>query len=81
VFASRQLIDKALLEWFQSIRSNKVICNGPVLIEKAYQFAVSFGLPATCDHNYIYRWRIRYNIIWKAKLYGEAGDVNQDTFQ
>jgi hypothetical protein len=48
------------------------------MIEKANQFATQFGLPATCDASFIYRWRDRNNILWQSKEQGEVASVNQE---
>lgn len=61
-----------LLEWFQNLRLKTGMCTGPIMIEKANQFSVSFGLPPTCDKNYIYRWRERNSVVWHGKTHGEA---------
>ena len=68
-----------MLEWFQNLRNNNVKVNGPTLVEKANQFAILLNLPATCDINYINRWRKRNNIVCQFKEHGESASVNKDT--
>ena len=67
--SSRPQVEAALLEWFQNLRLKTGMCTGPIMIEKANQFAISFGLPPTCDKNYIYRWRERNSVVWHGKVY------------
>ena len=50
--------------------------NGPILVEKANSFAIIFGLPPTCNLNYISRWRKRNNILWHGKIHDESASVD-----
>ncbi len=54
--STRRQVDAALLQWFTNLRYNSVRVTGSIMIEKANQFATQFGLPATYDPSYIYRW-------------------------
>ena len=36
-------INEALLKWFKSMRGNNIPINGPILLEKAYEFAKAFN--------------------------------------
>ena len=36
-------LNKALLKWFTSMPGNKISTNGPILLEKAYEFATGFN--------------------------------------
>ena len=35
-------LNEALLRWFTSMRGNKIPINGPILLEKAHEFAKAF---------------------------------------
>jgi len=51
---------------------------GIFFVEKANQFCVLFGLPATCNECYVSRWRKRNNIVWQGNLHGESASVNPE---
>ena len=77
--SSRPQVDQALSEWFQNLRSRNVKITGPIMLEKANQFCILFGLPPTCNEFYINRWRKRNNILWQGKEHGESASVNPET--
>ena len=36
-------LNEALLKWFTSMRGNNIPINGPILLEKAHEFAKAFN--------------------------------------
>ena len=36
-------LNEALLKWFKSVRGNIIPINGPILLEKAHEFAKAFN--------------------------------------
>ena len=36
-------LNEALLKWFTSMPGNKISLNGPILLEKAHEFAMAFN--------------------------------------
>lgn len=68
-------IETALLQWFKYQRNQGVPINGPILQEKANDYAKLFGKPDfKCTESWIKRFRLRHNIV-PGKISGEAASV------
>ncbi len=69
-------VDKALLQWFNSISSSSITgINGPILQSKAQQFCISLGYDTTISLSWINRWKARHGITFK-RVYGESLSAN-----
>ncbi|CAH2101567.1 unnamed protein product [Euphydryas editha] len=66
-------IEDALLKWYKYQRANNVPINGPILQQKANDFAQSFGEDFVCSSSWIQRFRARHGIVG-GKMSGE-GDI------
>jgi len=74
------MLDKAVLEWFQARRSQNIPLNGPILQEKATQFAAKLNIKLKKDEvseGFISKFKKRHNIQFRV-ISGEAGAVNTD---
>lgn len=71
-------IEEALLKWFKYQRTNNVPINGPILQQKANDFAQRFGEDFVCSSSWIQRFRARHGIVG-GKMSGEAASVDKDT--
>lgn len=72
-------INQALLVWFKHHRSNKIPISGPILQEKANDFARQLNKENfNCSGSWIQRFRARHNIV-SGKISGEAADVPTGT--
>ena len=67
-------VEEALLTWFKIQRSNNVPINGPLLVEKAQQFASSLGHESKPDSSWIQRFRLRHNIVF-GKISSESSSA------
>ncbi|XP_057339399.1 tigger transposable element-derived protein 4-like [Microplitis mediator] len=68
-------IDQALLKWFKHQRSNNIPISGPILQEKANDFARQLGKENfKCSSSWVQRFRLRHSIV-SGKISGEAADV------
>ena len=74
-------IDKALLEWFQNLRGNKIKINGPIMMAKADEFAAYFNINFKCNPGWLQRFKNRHNISWQGKEHGEAASVDKKIVQ
>ena len=53
-------LNEALLEWFTSIRGNNTPINGPILLEKAHEFAKAFSYNDFTESNgWLRGWKER----------------------
>lgn len=68
-------IDRSLHEWFKCQRSKNVPLTGPILRQKANEFAALMGKEYfQCSEGWINRFRARHNIVF-GKIVGEAASV------
>nr|XP_026484223.1 tigger transposable element-derived protein 4-like [Vanessa tameamea] len=72
----RTKIEEALLKWFKYQRTNNVPINGPILQQKANDFAQRFVEDFVCSSSWIQRFRARYGIVG-GKMSGEAASVDK----
>ena len=69
-------IDQALLIWFKERRAQNVVINGPILKQKANEFANSLGHSGwACSNGWLCRWKLRHNLLNKTVV-GQANTVN-----
>lgn len=69
-------VEEALLRWFSQARSRQLPVSGPMLIEKANQFAAGFGIENfSATNGWLERWKKRENIKFK-QLHGEKQDAD-----
>lgn len=68
-------IEEALLKWFKYQRTNNVPISGPILQQKANDFAQRFGEDFVCSSSWIQRFRARHGIVG-GKMSGEAASVD-----
>ena len=53
-------LNEALLKWFTSVRGNNIPFNGPVLLEKAHEFANTFNRKDfTASNGWLRGWKER----------------------
>jgi hypothetical protein len=57
-------IDKALLKWYQELKASNVQVNGPMIMEKADEFAKMFNIDFECNSGWLHRFKKRHNIFW-----------------
>ncbi|XP_028177561.1 tigger transposable element-derived protein 4-like [Ostrinia furnacalis] len=69
-------IEEALLKWFKYQRTNNVPINGPILQQKANDFAQRLGEDFVCSSSWIQRFRARHGIVG-GKVSGDKGAVNE----
>lgn len=70
-------IEKALLMWFQCQNANNVLLTGPILQQKANDFARCLGdQDFICSSSWIQRFRARHNINVSRKNYVKASCVS-----
>lgn len=68
-------LDKSLLEWFKIQRSRNVPITGPILRQKADEFALLLGKSDfQCSEGWINRFKVRHSIVF-GKISGEAASV------
>ncbi|XP_013177949.1 PREDICTED: tigger transposable element-derived protein 6-like [Papilio xuthus] len=63
-------IEEALLKWYKHQRANNYSVNGPILQQKANDFAKHFGEDFVCSASWIQRFKARHSIIY-GKICGE----------
>lgn len=74
-------LDKCLLEWFKIQRSKNIPITGPILRQKANEFAVMLKKNNfECSEGWINRFRSRHNIVF-GKISGEAASVPENVPQ
>ncbi|KAJ0174892.1 hypothetical protein K1T71_010000 [Dendrolimus kikuchii] len=56
-------VEEALLKWFKIQRRKNILVTGPILQEKANEFARRFGEDFVCSPSWIYRFRSRHDIL------------------
>ena len=53
-------LNEALLKWFTSMRCNNIPINGPILLEKAHEFAKAFNYKDfTASNGWLRGWKER----------------------
>ena len=53
-------LNEALLKWFKSMRGNNIPINGPILLEKAHEFAKAFDYKDfTASNGWLRAWKER----------------------
>ena len=53
-------LNEALLKWFKSMRGNNIPINGPILLEKAHEFAKAFNYKDfTASNGWLRGWKER----------------------
>ena len=53
-------LNEALLKWFTSMRGNNIPINGPILLEKAHEFAKAFNYNEfTASNGWLRGWKER----------------------
>lgn len=73
--SEHKVIEEALLTWFKHQRANKVPISGPILQQKANDFARRMGEENfECSLSWVQRFRARHNIV-AGKVCGEAAGV------
>lgn len=61
-----QTVDDAVLTWFKDARQHGVPLSGPIIQEKARQFAVALGTSGfDASAGWLYRFRQRNGIMWQ----------------
>ena len=71
-------VDKALFTWFQQKRSSSIPLSGPIMLEKANQFAASlYDGDAKISASWLNRWKSRHGIVCKI-ISGEDKSVHMD---
>ncbi|XP_050338066.1 tigger transposable element-derived protein 4-like [Bactrocera neohumeralis] len=75
--SSQDDVDKALLQWFKVQRNEGIPINGPILQEKANEFAKKFNISGfECSTSWISRFKVRHNIV-AGKVAGESLSVQK----
>ncbi|XP_041372803.1 tigger transposable element-derived protein 4-like [Gigantopelta aegis] len=65
-------------QWFKQARSKTLPISGPILKEKALEFAEQLGVPDfKASDGWLMSWKIRFNIK-QFKVSGESAGVNLD---
>lgn len=73
--SEHKVIEEALLTWFKHQRVNNVPISGPILQQKANDFARLMGKENfECSSSWVQRFRARHNIV-AGKVCGEAAGV------
>ncbi|GFN99689.1 tigger transposable element-derived protein 6 [Plakobranchus ocellatus] len=72
-------VDRALFTWFKDARSKNVPLSGPILVEKAKEFAERLGVTSfTGSTGWLDRFKSRHGIVMK-RICGESAAVCQET--
>ena len=72
-------INDVVWKWFSSARSKGIPISGPIIQEKALQFATELNIPDfKASNGWLDRWRTRYSVN-AFKVSGESASVNQET--
>ncbi|XP_049311737.1 tigger transposable element-derived protein 4-like [Bactrocera dorsalis] len=75
--SSQDDVDKALLQWFKVQRNKGIPINGPILQEKANDFAKKLNISGfECSTSWISRFKVRHNIV-AGKVAGESLSVQK----
>lgn len=73
--SEHKVLDDSLLTWFKHQRANNVPISGPILQQKANDFALLMGKENfQCSSSWVQRFRARHNIV-AGKVSGEAAGV------
>ena len=73
------ILDTAMWDWFQSARSINIPLSGPLIQEKALEFAASLGIDEfKASNGWLNRFNKRHNLVC-GKISGERGSVNDAT--
>ncbi|XP_057291713.1 tigger transposable element-derived protein 4-like [Hydractinia symbiolongicarpus] len=71
-------LNESLLTWFTSMRGNNIPINGPILIEKAREFATAFNYEDfSASNGWLRGWKERYGITFK-EVSGESAKVTSE---
>ena len=75
-------VESALLMWFKNARAQKIPISGPVLQEKAKEYAKGLGISDfQCSDGWLHGLKRRYDIQFRV-ISGESGDLtSQQTDQ
>ncbi|GFO22523.1 tigger transposable element-derived protein 4 [Plakobranchus ocellatus] len=74
-------VDRALFTWFKDARSKNVPLSGPILVEKAKEFAERLGVTSfTGSTGWLDRFKSRHEIVMK-RICGESAAVCQETIE
>ena len=68
-------IDEVLFKWFTEQRAKNITIHGPVLLEKAVQFAAQLGSDFTPNASWLDRFKSRHNIGF-TKIHGERSSAD-----
>lgn len=69
-------VNKAVLEWFKSVRAKNIPVSGPMIQQKAKEIADALGNENfSASNGWLDRFRVRNNITFRS-LCGEAADVD-----
>jgi transposase len=78
---SGQSIDQLVFEWFTVQRSKQIAISGPILQEKARQFAAELGHPSDvfkASNGWLEKFRFRHAISFR-RIRGECASVDNST--
>ena len=71
-------LEEVLLKWIGQARSLNMPLGGPIILEKANNFAQKLGYSTfKCSTGWLERFKVRYNITFK-KICGESGKVTSE---
>lgn len=72
-------INDVVWKWFNTARSKGIPISGPIIQEKALQFATQLNIPDfKASNGWLDRWRTRYSVS-AFKVSGESASVDQTT--
>lgn len=71
-------VEECMIKWFKQCREKNITLGGPLMREKAEQFARSLGhIDFKASNGWLENFKKRHNISFK-KVCGESGAVNDD---
>lgn len=70
------VLNKTMSKWFAQMAEKNTIITGPIILEKAEQFAIQLGIDFKPNSGWLHRWKKQENIRFR-NIHGEAssGDV------
>ena len=71
-------VDKALWKWFVQMRQQNITMSGPILKEKAEDFASQLSVDFKTSDGWLQWWRVRYGVEHKSSQ-GERNAVDEVT--
>lgn len=72
-------LNKAMSLWFEQMIQKGTVVTGPILMEKAEQFAIQLDIPNfKANVGWLQRWKKSQNIYFK-KLHGESASADTDS--